>query len=243
MIRVGRCTYDKSGKRTDPTYPGFTPILVMMKSHSDWWQLSPYYVKDEKGRYLENIWQFSKVYEKVPKSTQKYSRYNSTVIWDYPEEVHYKDNKLTKGYLKWRKKGMSNKYPVRYPVGFHHRHKCLFAIKDVANPISLNYVDSRKEIYVKEYCKLVKTLDKFKELQARLQAGENLLIIEVDGPHQESASYYQKKYNADKKFIDKSTILINENNIQIMLNDDKHAFGHGYCLGMTLLNKEDEWNY
>ena len=25
MIRIGRCKYDKSGKRIDPTYPGFTP--------------------------------------------------------------------------------------------------------------------------------------------------------------------------------------------------------------------------
>lgn len=54
MIRIGRCTYSGS-KRHDPEYPGFTPILVMMKSHSQWYPLSPYELKDENGRIMENI--------------------------------------------------------------------------------------------------------------------------------------------------------------------------------------------
>ena len=41
MIRVGRCTYGRNGKRTDPTYPGFTLILVLMKSHSKYGVLGP----------------------------------------------------------------------------------------------------------------------------------------------------------------------------------------------------------
>ena len=41
-----------------------------MGSHSKWGDLGPYLLKDEKERILENIWQFSKIYEKTRK-TQK----------------------------------------------------------------------------------------------------------------------------------------------------------------------------
>lgn len=34
MIRVGRCKFNSSGNRTDPSYPGFTPILVLMNGKS-----------------------------------------------------------------------------------------------------------------------------------------------------------------------------------------------------------------
>lgn len=29
--------------------------------------------------------------------------------------------------------------------------------------------------------------------------------------------------------------------MKIMLNDTKHPFGHGYCLDVALLDKEEEW--
>ena len=81
MIRVGRCSFNKNGVVTYPSCDNFTPIIVLMKGHSEWGELGPYDVKNEKGRILENIWQFSKVYEKVPKTLQRYSRYNKKVIW------------------------------------------------------------------------------------------------------------------------------------------------------------------
>ena len=79
-------------------------------------------------------------------------------------------------------------------------------------------------------------------LKNRLINGENLLIIEVDGPHQESLDYYKEKYEVGDDFIQKNTMLANDENINIMLNDTKHPFGHGYCLAMTLLDKDIEWN-
>ena len=109
------------------------------------------------------------------------------------------------------------------------------------NETKLDYVASRKAIYVREYCKLVKKEPKFKELQKRVKKGENLMIIEVDGPHQESLDYYKVKYGVGNDFIVNNTMLINERNIKIMLNDTKHAFGHGYCLCMALLNKDEKW--
>lgn len=200
-------------------------------------------LKDEKGRIFENIWQFSKVYEKVPKSIQTYSRFNKTVIWNHPAEIHLKEGLLTPEYYQWRTKGMLNPYAIRYPVGYNHRHKCLYALAEKSNGTidpneKLDYIQSRKEIYVQEYCRLVKKEPKFQELQNRLKKGENLLIIEVDGPHEESLDYYKSKYGVNNHFIETDTMLVNKKNIEIMLNDSKHAFGHGYCLAMALLDMD-----
>jgi hypothetical protein len=84
---------------------------------------------------------------------------------------------------------------------------------------------------------------KFTELKNKLDSGENLLIIEVDGPHQESIDYYMKEYGVDKTFIEDDTMIVNEENIRIMLNDTKHAFGHGYCLAMVLSDDYDWKKY
>jgi len=233
MIRVGRCKYDRSGKRTDPTFDDFTNIIVLMKSHSKWGALGPYLLKDERGRIFENIWQFAKVYKVVPAAREKLSRYSNTVIWEHPEETHVKNDKLTEKYFAWRKKGMNAEYAIRYPVGFHHRHKCLYSYY---NRKKLSYIQARYRIYLPLYVKFVKKEPKFDELKKRLNDGENLLIIEVDGPHQESLDYYKEKYDVDDDFIVNDTMLIDEDNINIMMNDPKHPFGHGYCLAYALLS-------
>lgn len=236
MIRVGRIEY-KRGRKIKPSFPNFTEIEVMTPS-TKYGSLSPYVLKDRKGRYIENLWQFSKVYKTIPKSRQVYSRYDPTVIWGHPAETHVDDQgELTPGYFAWRKKGFYNKYPVRYPVGFHHRHKCLYAWWKKQK---LGYIESRMEIYIPEYIRSVKKEPQFKELKKRLEQGENLLIIEVDGPHQESLPYYQKNYDVEDDFIDDKTILATPENLTIMANDEKHPFGHGYCLAMALLGMELE---
>lgn len=239
MIRVGRCEYNNN-MRTDPSYPNFTTILVLMNSHSEWGVLGPYLLKDGNNRIMENIWQFSKVYESVPATTQKYSRWNNKIIWQHPHEVHYTQDKLLPAYWNWRTKGMNNQYAVRYPVGYGNMHTCKFAIAESDPNEKLGYIEARKKIYVPLYCNLVKQHNKFDELKQRLKNGENLLIVEVDGPHQESLQYYKQKYNVNDSFINDNSMLVTPENLYIMLNDDKHAFGHGYCLAIALLDMEDE---
>lgn len=266
MIRVGRVRYESKGKASIPifpSYPNFESIVVLMKSHSKWGDLGPYDLINEDNELFENYYQFYKCYEYVPATTQYYSRYDKTVTWNHPNEVHFsiKNNKPTKEYWNWRNKGLKNKYYVRYPVGYYHRHKCLFSLikrdniseDDKKNPKfidcdemgfyeKLDYIEARKELYMKEYCRLVKKEPKFVELQEKLLRGENLLILEVDGPVQESLDYYKSNYNVDDNFIENHTMLINEKNFNIMLNDPKHPAGHCYMLAVALLNKEDEWN-
>lgn len=246
MLRVGRRIYDKTGKYKDPFYSNFTPIIVLTKSTA-YGSLGPYVLKDDGGRIMENIYQFSKCYREVPAVKLCYSRYDMTTTWDHPAETHIDSSgNLTPEYWNWRAKGMYNPFYVRYPPGCENMNKCQYALHQDENGYiigPLDYIQSRKQIYLPIYCKLVKKESQFIELKKRLQDGENLLIIEVDGPHQESLDYYKSKYDVDDNFIENSTMLVNRKNIQIMLNDEKHAFGHGYCLAMALLDKDGEWNY
>ena len=236
QVRVGRRIYDKNtGSWVDPSFEGFTPIVVMTAC-SQYTSLSPFILKDENGVNMENHWQSSKVYETVPDVVQHYSRWDRTVIWKHKSERHA--NKTEKGwsitpaYLKWRAKLRACQYAVRYPVGYHHRHKCLFALADTddgkISPKPLDYISSRKAIYAPVYRKLVQSEKQFTELLDRLTQGENLLIIEVDGPHEESLDHYKELYDVSDDFIVNDTMLCTEENLSIMLNDEKHAYGHGY---------------
>jgi hypothetical protein len=233
---VGRMVYDHGKLVKTPSLPGFKSIKVMMKSHSDWWPLSPYYLEDEKGRILENKWQFSKIYSDVPSVMQTYSRYNKQVIWQHPKEIHVtKDGILTKEYWAWRRKGMECPYAIRYPVGYYHRHKCLGALKS-GYPQILDYIESRKQIYLPEYVNAVRKEPLFNRLVEMLRNGENLLILEVDGPHQESLSYYKEKYGTSN-FIRDHCMEAKREYLQFMLEEPKHPFGHGYCLCIALLDE------
>jgi len=249
QIRVGRIIY-KNGKTIYPSFAGYTDITVLFADHSYWGDLSPYHIGEEgkEGKFsiMENYWQFSKVYPSVPKIVGTFSKNKKDIVWDHPEEVHIdKKGNLTEKYYAWRNKGMYNEYPVRYPVGYKNRGACIYSLYIPFNGNEeckkLNYIDARKQIYVNKYCELVKKHPKFNELLEKIKKGEKLLIIEVDGPHQESLQYYEDEYKVPDHFIENSTIEVNEENMKIMLNDPKHPFGHGYCLAIALLKKEMEW--
>jgi len=239
MIRVGTIKYVK-GKKVFPEYKDFKRIEVMTYSTA-YGSIGPYCLKDENGQIMENVWQFSKAYAKIPKVVNRYSRYNSKVIWKYPAEVHIgPDGEVNENYWSWRKKGMRNPYAVRYPVGFSKeaRASCLYSLwkNEEGKYEKLDYVEARKKIYKPVYVELVKKTEKFKKLKKMLEKGINLLILEVDGPQQESLEYYKETYGVSNDFIVNNTISVTPENMNIMLNDTKHAFGHGYCLAMALLD-------
>jgi hypothetical protein len=238
-IRVGKSKF-YNGKVIIPQYTNFTPIIVMPKTEYE--SLDPYHLKNEQGQILECVWQFSKVYQFVPQVSVPYSSGNKKIVWQWPSEIHIDNNEiLTDKYWNWRSTGKNNSEPVRAPVGWKHLKNCLFALeKD--EPISetnpkLDYIESRKKIYFPIYMKSVIKEPKFCELYNRLHNGENLLIIEIDGPHQESFNYYKEKYGVGNDFIENDSIEATEQNLGILLNDPKHPFGHGYCLAWTLMLK------
>ena len=109
---------------------------------------------------MENIYQFSKVYETVPETTCHYSRYDNRIIWKWKSERHVipcSDGTfdITPEYFSWRQTGMFAKDAIRYPVGFNHRSNCIFSLKEDENgiiiPKRLNYIEARKEIYYPIY--------------------------------------------------------------------------------------------
>ena len=263
MLRVGRIT--KSNK--SPKFEGFVPIVVMTPS-SKYGDISPYSLKDPKGRIIENVYQFSKLYKEVPKSKQTYSQWDRKVIWEHPAEVHLRPKvesysrpvesdqrpnvendtfEITDEYWAWREKGCNTKYAVRYPVGYHHKKECIGSISEedleecatgtehkIGCVTALSWIEARKKIYLPLYEEAVKRHKTFKVLLEMLRKGKNLLIIEVDGPHQESLQYYIDKYGVAEDFIEDDTMLVTDESIDIMLNDNKHSFGHGYCLAKAL---------
>src|SRR4029078_1354398 len=100
-------------------------------------------------------------------SNQKFSRWNQRIIWEWPSEIHLdENNEPTSSYFKWRQAGFENKDAVRYPVGFNYRHNCEFSLTDDGR--RLDYIEARKEIYLKLYMDLVKEEPLFKELKDRI---------------------------------------------------------------------------
>ena len=123
----------------------------------------------------------------------------------------------------------------------HYRHKCLYALADSDMTKQLDYVTSRKEIYLPVYSGLVRSKPQYKNLLRDLRMGQDIIILEVDGPHQESLDYYRKKHGTGPTFIEDGSMLCDPDSLRIMLNDTKHNFGHGYCLAWCLwedLNNE-----
>lgn len=246
-LRVGKI----QGKNF-PTYPGFTQIIVKTKSDGSYWQLSPYYTKctipgtTQKG-IMENCWQNSKIYQTVKKQNQRAKWNSNLIIWEYPEEQHIDSSgNILPAYLKWRMKLATNEYAVRYPNGYNGRHECICSLLPDENgaliPVSgpngqkatkeERYIAARKAIYCPLYAESVGELKEFKELQTRLNSGENLLILDVDGPSK------TEKYPFH--FVEDGSIAINEELTKAMLNDSSQPFGHGAVLSVLLLNKE-EW--
>jgi hypothetical protein len=239
QVRVGRSTY-KYGRVILPTWPGFTQIVSLTYPNTTYGDLSPYHLKNERGQLLENTYQFSRVFPNVPAVSIPYSSKNKKIVWEWPAEQHVRDRKLTPEYFNWRKTGMNNPEPVRCPVGWAHRKECLFSLEFDKPPNSktnprLDYIQARQKIYLPQYLAAVKKHEKFVDLKQRLANGENLLIIEIDGPHQESLNYYIDAYDVDEKFIENDSMLATDANLKIMLLDPKHPFGHGYCLAMALM--------
>lgn len=236
-IRVGVIRYDKNYKKIYPSYEGYTLVEVMTKS-TQFGDLGPYVLKNEEGQIMENIWQFTKVYPSVPATIQKYSRFDNTVVWNHPAEKHVDgDGTILPAYWDWRDKGINNPYHVRYPVGYSKkaRGSCLYHLW---NDEKLDYVQARTKIYYPIYTDLVKRQPKFHLLKKMLNDGKKLLIAEVDGPQEHSMSYYKDKYNVPDNWIENYTIEITPENMEIMLSDTRHPFGHGYCLAMALLDLE-----
>jgi len=225
-IRVGK--YDFRSKK-QPITESYKNILIHV--HDD---LSPYTLKDDNENIIENVWQFSKVYKQVYNINTTLP-YKSTVLWKWPTETHVDDNgELTHPYWNWRNQGFHNKYAVRYPNGFHHRHECLYSV--LLDPITneyeeLDYITARKKIYCTEYIKAARKHPTFYKYKKLLQKGVNLQFNEVDGPRYTDQEPYC--------YVENDSLEMNKEILEMLLNNPSQPFGHGYTLALALLDLDE----
>lgn len=250
-VRVGRIKRRFETGKKFPYTKGYINIIVMSCNKTKLGsQLSPYVLKDKKGRNMENIWQFAKLYKYTPKVYDKCG-------WKYLETQFCKSkkDKPNKDYWKWRKEGMYFKNPVRYPVGFKHRHECIGLLwpkdgnyKNICNPdvemVNYDYVTARKKVYNKLYMDMAKETDDFKVLRKLLKKGYNIQLLDVDGPEKRFDEYgdagepYNQMVDGEYGESGVGTIRINKSNIKKILNNTSQPMGHGYALAAALLKKE-----
>lgn len=235
QIRVGRIVY-VNGKPVHPKFPGYDPIVVMTKC-SAYGELGPYLLKDEQGHIMENVWQSARVHPYVPAVKVPFAVRDPRIVWEHHEDVHVDDkNEPNEAYWAWREKLINNPEAVRYPVGNNAwKRTALYALKERGGR-KLDYATSRREIYLPLYARLVRQQPKFQTLIDLMNRGHHLLIIEVDGPHQEAMSYYKEKYGVPDDWIEMHSIQVTPENMEIMISDTKFSFGHGYCLAMALMD-------
>ena len=128
-MRVGKLLWDKqSHKDLIPVTDGYLNVMVKNYKTGLGHTLSPYFLKNAKGQLMECIWQFSKSYSSVTAQRQYSSKYqygnSDYLVWEHPAEKHVDEKgEPNNKYWKWRKKGMNNPKPVRYPNGYAGRKK------------------------------------------------------------------------------------------------------------------------
>ena len=77
-IRVGKCV-KKGWSYTTPQYPGYIAVRIHSMER-EYGELSPYRLCDSRGRTIENLWQFSKIYPSVERSIQHKGFNKSQII-------------------------------------------------------------------------------------------------------------------------------------------------------------------
>jgi len=228
-------------------YKDYTVINVLKWKNSKWKTLSPYYLRTDgmeknnnPGNVLfENFWQGSKVYDIVYENKVYPSKYHvgkpEHLWWSFiPQggdegDVLINDNVINYDlYFRWRDSLWSCQNPIRYPNKIHRRKNTKFSLVINGNEIRMDYQTARKEIYVKEYIRLVKKTSEYTLLLNKLKNNENIMICEVDVPAKGKRGNYGQCNDIN---VCELTLDI----VEGLLNDTSEAFGHGLCLVYSLL--------
>ena len=126
----------------------------------------------------------------------------------------YEDIPLEKTKKWWRDlKQPKRRYP--YSKG----KKVLYAIFD-GNDEKMDYVTSRKKVYVPEYYDLIKNSEMLKYWKEMHNEGLNLIIYDLDGPRTDDSNVCSLELTKD--------LLIEK------INDVKFPFGHGYIVAASI---------
>ena len=97
--------------------------------------------------------------------------------------------------------------------------KVLYALFD-DNDEKMDYVTSRKKVYVPQYYDLIKDKDIIEEYKQILMTGKNIIIYDFDGPRHINGNVLCLELTND--------LLIDK------INDTRHPFGHGYIVASCI---------
>ena len=100
--------------------------------------------------------------------------------------------------------------------------KVLYAIFD-GNDEKMDYITSRKKVYIPEYYNLIKDKERISYWKQKLNDGHNLVIYDFDGPRTDEGNIMCLELT-DELYDEK-------------LHDTKVPFGHGYIVGACILGK------
>lgn len=239
----------KSTTKKPTNVPGYEAINVLKWNNCKWKALCPYLLKtdgNEKcknngGILFENFYQGCKVYDVVYENEIYASRYHMNnpkyLWWKFTTEsptgdVIINGNDINRDlYFRWRNDLWACQNPIRYPNKIHRRKNTKFAlgIDQFGNETRMDYITTRKEIYVKEYIRLIKTLPEYTKLLDKLRNNKKIMICEMDVPAKGKRGHYGEDCD------DNNVCEMSIEKLDTLLNDTNEAFGHGLCLAYSLL--------
>ena len=103
----------------------------------------------------------------------------------------------------------------RYPAGKGKR-----VLHSNFGGILRNYLQSRKEIYVPLYHAMMVETPSFTQLKARVEEGQDVVIMDFDGPKGPQGELLCEAVTLDL--------------LQSKINDEQFPFGHGYVIAAAL---------
>lgn len=217
-------------------------------------ELSQYNLLDEKGVRIINAWNFSKWFKFVEQQTQSLKD-SSGWRWFHPSENHEnKDYGIPNDkYFLWREKGMKSPHMIMYPNGFKYsNYNSCFLVETTpsddnifcVDPVTkvpykkLSLSEARRQIFCKSYTQSCVTHPKFIELQAILNSGRSIVIIEPQGP---VMSYFLNTPLADKFELENCMRIDDKMTIQILLAHHANFFSHGFAIAALLHDPSGSW--
>ena len=176
--------------------------------------LGPIEKQDVTAKLFENYWQYSKVYKELG---------------------HIDDEgNVTDKWFEFRDKGFSKDKGDRHAIGTRskdiigkdskgrNRYRYYTPTFAYYGGEKMDYITSRKKIYAPVYAELVKQQPAFVELKNSIEAGENIQILDIDGP------------------TDAPSHIVTVDLLKQKINDTSSPFGHGYVLAGLLCGIEPD---
>lgn len=117
----------------------------------------------------------------------------------------------------WREQTLPKR---RYPLGKGKR--VLHAIFEDISDERMDYISSRKLVYVPQYAKLIENSEALGYWRTQLQMGQNIIVYDFDGPRLEDG--------------DVTSELCSLQLLRTKINDTCHPFGHGYVVAALLMS-------